>query len=184
MKISPHRNNTIKNKNNKIKIHDKWGIMSTGSSVKCIAFLIWYHKLSSTYSSARLSGGTRVSWEADRTLQTNWDNEETEHDSGVWHHVNNSSGSRQLDWERWHTDDSSNNASVMVPSVRMCEWSWRTGLPLGPSSPAGPRPPAGPAAPGGPVSPFSPVSPLGPWGENRHGLVTWEPHGSYMPIAC
>lgn len=77
----------------------------------------------STYSSTRLTRGTRVSWEADRTLQTDRDTEKTEPDSDIWHRVNNNSGSRQLDWEIWHGDsaaDSFNNASVMT--VCVCVW--------------------------------------------------------------
>lgn len=41
----------------------------------------------STYSSTRLTRGTRVSWEANRTLQRDWDSEKTELDSDIWHHV-------------------------------------------------------------------------------------------------
>lgn len=71
----------------------------------------------STYSSTGLTRGTRVSWEADRTLQTDRDTEKTEPDSDIWHRINNNSGSRQLDWEMRHGDsaaDSFNNASVMI----------------------------------------------------------------------
>lgn len=121
----------------------------------------------STYSCTRLTGGTRVSWEADRTLQRDRD-KKTEPDRYL------TSCPQQL----WQADSSTVKCDTVILLLTalimnqslLCvrQWSWHTGLPLGPSSPGGPRAPAGPAAPGGPDSPFSPVSPLGPWGEIHH----------------
>lgn len=80
----------------------------------------WLRDKCSTYSSTRLTRGARVSWEADRTLQTHRGIEKSELASHIWHCVNNSCGRRKLDWEIWHNDavaGSSNSASVMDACV-------------------------------------------------------------------
>lgn len=97
---------------------------------------IWATEGWITYSCARLSRGTIVSWEANRTLQMD--------------HKKSQISARSC--ER-------NSKMVLPVKQHQCSRTW---LPLGPSSPGGPRRPAGPAAPGGPVSPFSPVSPFLP----------------------
>lgn len=83
----------------------------------------WLRDKCSTYSSTRLTRGARVSWEADRTLQTDRGIEKSELASHIWHCVNNSCSRRKLDWEIWHNDavaGSSNSASVMEACVCFC----------------------------------------------------------------
>lgn len=94
-----------------------------------------------------------VSWEANRTLQT--DQSKSQIFACSWQNTVRGTA-------RWFCQSNSISHQGFAHQCK-CRCCSRTGLPLGPSSPGGPRRPAGPAAPGGPVSPFSPVSPFLPW---------------------